>query len=353
MNAAVYYGIKDIRVEEVPIPHINDREVLVKCKAAAICGTDLRIYNYGHSKIPVGVKVILGHELAGDVVEVGSRVNGIKEGARVFIAPNIGCGKCYLCLQGYYHLCNDYVAIGLPLDGGFAEYVKIPERAVEQGAILEIPQNLSYEEAAISEPMACVYNGFKRCPTEPGDIVLIFGAGPIGIMHIMMSKLAGASKVIVSETSDERLKKAGELGADILINSQTQDIEGIVTEETGGKGVNLVITACPVAEVQRLALRLASLHGKINFFGGLPNGKDEVNLNTNLIHYKELMVTGSHGSDTYHCRMALDLQASGKINLKPLISNKFSLRQAQQAFETALTGRGLKTIINPKKRAIN
>ena len=348
MKAGVYYGTKDIRLEEVPMPQINDREVLIKCKAAAICGTDLRIYNYGHSKIPAGTKVILGHELAGDVVEVGDKITGMKKGMRVFVAPNIGCGKCYQCLQGSYHLCPDYSAIGLPLDGGFAEYVKIPERAVEQGAILEIPESLLYEEAAISEPMACVYNGFKRCPVEPGDIVLIFGAGPIGIMHIMMTKLAGASKIIVSEISDERLEKAESFGADVLINSQSQDLEKKVSEETDGKGANLIITACPSPETQKLALQLASLHGKINFFGGLPKGKDEINLNTNLIHYKELIITGSHGSNTYHCKMALDLQASGKINLKPLITNKFPLSQIKQAFESALSGQGLKTIIHPE-----
>jgi threonine dehydrogenase-like Zn-dependent dehydrogenase len=268
---------------------------------------------------------------------------------RVFIAPNIGCGRCCQCLQGFYHLCNDYEAIGLPLDGGFAEYVKIPERAVEQGAILEIPEALSYEEAAITEPMACVYNGFKRCPVEPGDTVLIFGAGPVGIMHIMMTKLAGASRIIVAEISDERLRKAESFGVDVLINPQTEDLEKRVFEETDGKGANLIITACPSAEVQKIAPLLASLHGKINFFGGLPKGKDNINLNTNLIHYKELVITGSHGSNTYHCKMALDLQASGKINLKQLITNKFPLSQIKQAFETALTGQGLKTIIYPDK----
>jgi len=123
---------------------------------------------------------------------------------------------------------------------------------VEQGAILEIPEALSYEEAALSEPMACVYNGFKRCPVEPGDTVLIFGAGPIGIMHIMMTKFAGASKIIVSEISNERLKKAGSLGADVLINSQTQDVEKKVFEETDGKGVDLIITACPPANQARI-----------------------------------------------------------------------------------------------------
>ena len=348
MRAAVYYGIRDIRLEDVPTPKINEREVLVKCRAAAICGTDLRIYNHGHSKIPPGKKVILGHELAGDVVEVGVKVSVIKKGMRVFIAPNIGCGKCYLCLQGLYHLCDDYEAIGLPLNGGFAEYVKIPERAVEQGVVLELPEALSYEEAALNEPMACVYNGFKICPAEPGDTVLIFGAGPVGIMHLMMTRLAGASKIIVAEISKERLKQAKSLGADVLVNSQTENIEKRVYAETEGRGANLIITACPSPEAQKIAPRLASLHGKINFFGGLPKGKDEINLNTNLIHYKELLVTGSHGCNTYHCKMALDLQASGKINLQPLITNKFPLTQIKEAFEAALTGQGLKTIIYPQ-----
>lgn len=349
MKAAVYCGIKDIRLKEILTPKINDREVLVRCRVAAICGTDLRIYNYGHPKIPSGREVILGHELSGDVVEVGDKVLGIKKGMRVAVASNIGCGKCYLCLQGFFHLCNNYEAIGLTYDGGFAEYVKVPEQAVQQGALLEIPDTLSYEEAALIEPMACVYNGFKICPAEPGDTVLIFGAGPIGIMHILMTKLAGASKIIVSEISEKRLKEAKEFGADVLINSEVQNLEEEVYNETEGKGVNLIITACPSAEAQKIAPKLASIHGKINYFGGLSKDKADINLNTNLIHYGELLVTGSHGSDTYHCKMALNLLTSGKINLKPLVTNKFSLEQISQAFEVALKGQGLKTIIYPNK----
>ena len=349
MKAAVYCGIRDIKLREVLTPQINDREVLVKNRAAALCGTDLRIYNYGHPKIPSGKEVILGHELAGDVVEVGDKVLNVKKGMRVTVASNIGCGKCYLCLQGFFHLCNNYEAIGLTYDGGFSEYLKVPEQAVQQGAILEIPDTLSYEEAALTEPMACVYNGFTRCPAEPGDIVIIFGAGPIGIMHIIMTRLAGASKIIVSEISEERLKKAKDFGADVLINSQVQNLEKEIYNETGGKGANLIITACPSAEAQKIAPRLSSIHGKINFFGGLSKARANVNLNTNLIHYGELLVTGSHGSDTYHCKIALDLQVSGKINLKPLVTNKFPLDQIKQAFESALRGHGLKTIIYPDK----
>ncbi len=347
MKAAVFSKIRNIRLEEMPIPETNDREVLLRCRAAAICGTDLRVYNYGHSKIPEGTKVILGHELAGEVAKVGNKVTGVKKGMRVFIAPNIGCGKCCQCLRGNYHLCGDYEAIGLPLDGGFAEYVKIPERAVEQGAILEIPESLSYEEAALSEPMACVYNGFERCPGKPGDTVAIFGAGPVGIMHIMMTVLAGASKVIVLEMSVKRLEKAGSLGADILINPKEEDVKRRIFEETKGEGANLIIIACPSPEAQKIAPHLASLRGKINYFGGLPKGKDEISLDTNLIHYKELLITGSHGCNTYHCRMALNLQASGSINLKPLITNRFPLSRIEEAFESALKGEGLKTVICP------
>ena len=349
MKAAVYHGVKDIKIEEIPRPQISEREVLVRVRAAAICGTDLRIYNYGHSKIPPGKKVILGHELSGDIVEVGDRVLDVTEGMRVTVASNIGCGKCQPCLQGFFHLCNKYDAIGLTLDGGFAEYVKVPEQAVQQGAILQIPENISYEEAALIEPMACVYNGYKKCPTEPGDIALIFGAGPIGIMHIMMTKLAGASKIIMTEISDKRLKEAKDFGADLLINSETQDLEKVVLDETDGRGADLIITACPSALAQKMATRLASLHGKINFFGGLPKEKSEINLDTNLIHYGELLITGSHGSDNYHCNRVLDLMVSGKIKLKPLITNKFPLNQIKQAFEVASEGKGLKTIICPDK----
>jgi len=347
MLAAVLHNQNDLQIKDVPCPEISDDEVLLRSRAASICGTDMRIYRYGHSRLPDNVKRILGHEMAGEVVQVGRNIKSLREGMRVVVAPNFGCGMCRMCQRGWFHLCADYGAIGLTTDGGFAEYVRIPKIALQQGALLQMAVDLSFEEAALNEPFACVYNGFKRCPLEIGDVVLIVGSGPIGGMHILLARLIGASKVLVADVVSSRLDFAKKLGADAIINSVEQDLKEAVMELTGGGGADLIITACPVPEVQEKVMEIAADHARINFFGGLPKSKEHISFNSNLVHYKELTVTGSHGCCTYHCQKALELQNSKAIDLKPLITNVFNLSKIDKAFEAAMTGKGLKTIVKP------
>ena len=243
MLSAVLYDREDLRIEDVPKPTIYKDDALLQCRAVAICGTDMRIYRFGHSRLPSGTKRILGHELAGEIVEVGKNVEGIKEGMRAAVAPNFGCGICRMCQRSWFHLCPDYGAIGLTIDGGMAEYVRIPKIALQQGCLLEMPAGLSFKEAAINEPFGCVYNGYTRCPTKPGDVVLIVGAGPIGIMHIQMSRLAGASKVIIADTLASRLELASKLGADEIIDSSKQDLKVAVIKLTDQDGADIIVTA--------------------------------------------------------------------------------------------------------------
>lgn len=347
MLAAVLHNQNDLRLEEIACPEISDDEVLLRSRAVSICGTDMRIYRYGHSKIPADTKRILGHEMAGEVAGVGAKVKGVTEGMRVAVAPNFGCGMCSMCQKGWFHLCAEYGAIGLTVDGGMAEYVRIPKIAVQEGCLLRMAEDLSFEEAALNEPFASVYNGFGRCPMEIGDVVLIVGSGPIGVMHVLLSRFAGASKIIIADIVETRLKVAGELGADATINTEEQDLKESVFELTGGIGADYIVTACPVSEVQEQVIELAADHGRINFFGGLPKGKEYIKLNSNLVHYKELTITGSHGCCTSHCQKALELQNSKAINLKPLVSNVFKLSEVDRAFQAAFEGNGLKTFVRP------
>lgn len=347
MLAAILHEQKDLGLEDVPCPEISDGEVLLRSRAVSICGTDMRIYHHGHSRLPVNTKRILGHELAGEVVQVKGNVEGIEKGMRVAVAPNFGCGGCRMCQRGWFHLCPDYGAIGLTVDGGFAEYVRIPKIAAQQGCLLHMAYDLSFEQAALNEPFACVYNGYARCPVEPGDVVLIIGAGPIGAMHLLLSRLAGAAKIIVADIVQARLDSARKLGADEVINSSRQDLPKTVMEMTDQSGADIIITACPVPEAQTQAMDSAAEHARINFFGGLPKGKEHIRFNSNLVHYKELTVTGSHGCCTYHCQKSLELQNSKAINLKPLISSIFGLSEIEQAFEAAMNSKGLKTLIRP------
>jgi threonine dehydrogenase-like Zn-dependent dehydrogenase len=345
--AAVLHGCGDLRVDEVPTPSIREDEVLLRCRAVAICGTDVRIYRHGHPRLPDGTRRILGHELAGEVADVGQQVQHIPVGMRAAVAPNFGCGACRACRRGAYHMCPDYGAIGLTVDGGMAQYVRIPGIAVQQGALLPMPDGLSFEEAALNEPLACVYNGQARCPVRPGDVVLIVGAGPIGMMHLLMSRHAGAGRVLVADLVADRLRRALELGADDAIDSGDEDLVAAVRRATDGRGADVVIAACPSPQVQQQAVQVAADQGRISFFGGLPKGKERISLDSNLVHYKELTITGSHGCCKAHCERTLAMQADRAVDVRPIITHRFPLAEACGAMQCALSGRGLKTVLQP------
>ena len=203
MKALVFHGIEDIRLEDIDTPGIGDGEILLKVHSAAICATDLRVKTNSHRTIPQGETRILGHELAGEIAETGSKIKHLKVGDRVAVAPVAGCGHCRQCISGNAILCKDNRILGLSVDGGFAQYMKIPESHVSGGNVYRLPDDISYEVAAIAEPMATVFTGMEACMVKPSDTVLIIGAGPLGLMHTLMARIFGARKVIVSEILEE------------------------------------------------------------------------------------------------------------------------------------------------------
>ncbi|MDQ0220731.1 Zn-dependent alcohol dehydrogenase [Peribacillus cavernae] len=344
MLAALLYGPEDLRLEEINTPEINENEVLLEVVKAAICGTDVRMYKYGYKGITESTPRILGHEISGVIKEVGKNVKKYYPGMRVTVAPNMGCGSCRQCVNGDTHLCREYQALGININGGFTQYVRIPEAAVRQGNITPLKDHVSFEEAAIVEPLACVYNGFLKVGVKPGDYVLIIGAGPIGLMHAKLAKMAGASKVIINDISEERLKMCRRI--DSSITTVHSDLKEYIMDVTKGEGLDVLITACPVPQVQSASLELMAINGRINFFGGLPKEKEIVPLNTNIIHYKQLVVTGSTRSSILQYRKALDFVENGLIDVKPLISDNFSLNEINSAFEKATRGIGLKNVIS-------
>jgi len=344
MKGITYYQPGVIRTEEVVTPEIAADELLLKVHSSAICGTDLRIYKNGHFKIAEGESRILGHEVSGEISKVGKEVTGFAVGERVATIPNIGCGHCRACIGGFNQLCKDYDAFGINLDGGFAEYMKIPAAALRGHNVVKLPDELSYQEATLIEPFSCAYNSYKQLQTKPGDTVLIIGAGPIGACHVIINKLAGAAQVIVADLEDKRLSEIRDFGADITINSGTADLPAKIAEITEGRGVDVIITACSVPALQQQALEMAAIHGRINFFGGLPQGKNIVPLDTNLIHYKELLVLGTTGSSIEDYMKSLDLAKAEKVKLAKLVSKEFTLDEAQEAFDYALAGQGMKSL---------
>lgn len=342
MLAARMYGINDIRLEEVPTPVPGTGEILVKVAAAAVCGTDVRMIFNGAKGVDEEHPLILGHELAGTIVQIGDGVKGYAVGDRVAVAPNMGCGICDPCVRGNGHLCPEYQALGINLDGGFAEYCMIPEVAVRGGNVCILDDNVSFDEGAVNEPLSCVCNGFEHGDIHPGDRVLVIGAGPIGIMHCALALMAGAV-VYLNDMSADRLQMAKDMYPQI--RTLLGDLKELVMKETKNAGMDVIITACPSPEMQALAVELAALGGRVIFFGGIPANKEPVGIDTNLVHYKQLILTGTTRASLAQYRKTLNYISSGVLDVNPLITAHFPLKDIDKAIDTARKGQGLKNII--------
>jgi threonine dehydrogenase-like Zn-dependent dehydrogenase len=341
----VYSGVGKIDCREVPTPSIGENEVLMRVHAAAICGTDLRIFRSGHHHLEEGTERILGHELAGEIFEIGPGVTRYRRGMKVGMASNVGCGVCRYCRMGMLHLCPEYIAVGITFDGGFAEYFRVDCKPLLQGNLVPF-EHSSFEEIALAEPLSCAINALGSVHTSPGDFVLIVGAGPLGAMHLQLNRLAGAGRIMIADLSESRLKQLEKFGPDLVVNTEREDLRESVMKHTGGMGADVIITACPSAEIQQLAVEIAAKLGRINFFGGLPKSAGNVPINTNLIHYNGLVVTGTTGASLAHYEQAIALIESGKVDVQSIISRKFPLEKVEEAFDYALSGRGLKTILD-------
>ena len=347
MLAATYTQDEELRLEEVAIPNISDDEMLLRVMSSSICGTDLRIIRHGHHKLQHSQKIVLGHEFSGTIETIGSRVQNYHVGQRVAVAPNVGCGLCSQCIEGKANMCPNYEAFGISFDGGHAEFVKIPASVISQGNVMPLPDGVSFDEASLNEPLACVINSTFACRIVLGDTIVIFGAGPMGLLHLMLAKLSGAGVVIVCDIMDEKLQRAQELGADHIINPQRSDPKTAILALTQAQGADVVVTACPVHSVQEQAIEVAAPFGRICFFGGLPHKDPKITINSNLIHYRNLIVTGVTGGSNADYKRGLKLLVGKKINLMAVVSATYRLSQAAEAFETALTGRVLRIILKP------
>ncbi|MGQ9529841.1 MAG: zinc-binding dehydrogenase [Candidatus Bathycorpusculaceae bacterium] len=342
MKAAMLYGIKDLRVEEIPKPKIEAGEVLVKIKAATTCGTDLKIFHRGYVEKVIRLPTVFGHEWAGEVVEVGEGLEWPKKGMRVRAGNSAPCLHCAMCQRGKYNLCENMIWLW----GAYAEYIKVPARMVLVN-MQEIPQHVSYEEAAVTEPLACVLHGVEEAKVKLGDTVAIIGAGPIGLLHLLTVKKLGAEKVIVIDLVDERLSFAEKLGADEAINAGKVDVVEKVREIINGYGADVVIEAIGLPTTWEQALKLVRKGGTVLEFGGCPPGT-EIRVNTELLHYGEVKVMGAFHTTPLHFRKALNLIASKTIDVKPLITRKMKLEEIKEAFEILSTSKSeIKIAINP------
>ncbi len=333
MKAAMLYGVEDLRIQNVAEPKIAQGEILVKIKAATTCGTDLKILQRGYVEKVVKLPTIFGHEWAGDVVEVGKGVTWPKKGMRVRAGNSAPCLRCYMCQRGRFNLCEDM----LWLWGAYAEYIRVPSRTVLVNT-QEIPVNVTYEEAAIAEPLACVLHGIEKANVKLGDTVAIIGAGPIGLLHLLVAQKLGAEKTMISDLVDERLAVARKLGADETINAEAEDPVERVKHLTRGHGADVVIEAIGLPATWEQALKMVSKGGTVLEFGGCPPGT-KIEVDTEQLHYGEVTVMGTFHTTPTHFKKALRLIASQKLNVKPLITRKMPLAKIRIAFDALATSK--------------
>jgi L-iditol 2-dehydrogenase len=331
MLAAVLSAVNQLSLTEIPTPAPRPGEVLVNVGATTICGTDRRILRGEKTKF-VSMPVVLGHESAGEVSAVGEGVTTFSPGDRVALLPSLPDGACWACRHGYENLCEhpDKRIFGYSLDGGLAERMLIPARAIGGGYLFKTQSDLSYEALALAEPLGAVVNGQHQTPVSVGDTVLIMGAGPIGLLHLQLALLSGARQVIVSQRSPQRRELAQALGATTTVDPTTGDLPRVVAQATDGRGVDLTIICIGVAELVNEALQLTRVAGKVNIFAGLA-GDGWARVQANLIHYKQLLVTGSSEIRRTDFESALQLITSEQIDTAALITHRFPLSAVHEA----------------------
>ena len=343
MKAAILHGPNDFRVGTVETPKAGPGEIVIKVKAATICGTDIRILR-GKKTKGVRFPSVLGHEFAGEVVDVGQGVTRFKCTDRVSVDPVVPCRACAYCRIGMENVCLNRQAIGDEFDGAFAEYLKVPAVAIEAGNVFPVPASLDYRAAALAEPLACCVNGFRNAGVKLGDAVVILGAGPIGLMHAELARLAGARFVLISDPNGMRRDAALARGVTHVCDPEKEDLAAKLKGLTDGLGADVAILAIGVPSLANDALALVRKGGNVNLFAGFSTG-DMPPMDVNLIHYNEIIVTGASALTRQGYETALNLLASGQINGDTLITHEFTVDEAPAAFAEAESGRALKVLI--------
>jgi L-iditol 2-dehydrogenase len=339
MKAIMYLGPKQIEIREVPVPQIKADEVLVKVRSATTCGTDVKTYLRGHPKYPP--PFMFGHEFAGDVVEAGSMVENLKIGMRVTASCFGPCGSCYYCKHRQENLCENMIHNF----AAYAEYLKLPGTFVRWNTLV-IPENLTYPQAALLEPLSSVVHGHKLISVRAGEsVVILGGGGAVGLMHLQIAKAYGASSVIVVDMNDERLEFAAKLGA-VTINPAGKDPVQAVKDLTNGRGADVVIECAGVKRTWEMALQVVRKGGRILWFGGVEDGTT-IELNGPDVHYREIAIYNTHGNAPADFWDACNLVASGIVDTKYLLSGEMALCQTEEALQRMIAGKAMKVSINP------
>ncbi|MDD4146101.1 MAG: alcohol dehydrogenase catalytic domain-containing protein [Clostridia bacterium] len=344
MIAAVLYGPNDLRIEEVETPQCGEDELLIRVKAVGLCGSDIRTIFNGHKRI--AYPQILGHEITGEIVEVGSNVKKYQQGERIYVSPTVPCFECSPCKRGWYCQCENLTVPGTTMPGGFAEYMVITKDIMERGQIIPIPEKMSYEDAVMTEPLSSVYACQENADVTLGDTVVVIGTGPIGCLHVELAKLRGAIRVIAIDQLDARLQIVKQFGADDIINSKNEDPVARVKEITAGYGADKIISANPSTEAQQQAIVMAAKRGKVVFFGGVAPGK-LTEIDTNIVHYNQLMLLGHFGYDHLQNYKSFALIASGRLAAKKYVTHVLPLAEIKKGIELTKSGEAIKVVLQP------
>ncbi len=350
MQAAILYGKEDVRLEEVPVPAVGRGELLVRVRTALTCGTDVKVYRRGYHARMIQPPALFGHELAGDVVALGEGVTAFRIGDRVVAANSAPCEECFFCRHKQPNLCEDL----LFNNGAYAEFIRLPERIVRKNTY-PIPDDVSYVDAALVEPLACALRGLDESGVQPGDTVAVMGLGPIGLMFVRLAKRAYGARVLAIARRIEQVDRAMLLGADegiltskgIELNSDAALVSE-VRARTGGRGADVVIEAIGRPESWELATLVVRKGGVINFFGGCPTGT-KVGLDTTLLHYSEITCKASFHHTPAHIRRSLELVAAGLINATHFVNHEQPLSELPQVLHDLAHHRNghIKTAIIP------
>ena len=345
MKAAVYYGPGDIRVEHRPEPVPQADNLIVEVICCAICGTDLKLATVGNPRCHP--PRIIGHEMVGRIVQVGSDVQGFSVGERITLATTVACGNCNICDLGLGNLCPDSKPISYDFDGAFAQRLAIPAAALKGGNVVKVPKSVPDEAAALSEPLSCAINAQELAGVRANDSVLIIGGGPLGAIHAELAKGLGAKVVMIAELSESRLALLRVLKGVTLINGASQNVASVVKERTMGLGADVVIVCAPSRQAHEESLKYVRKGGGVSFFASLPKDAPQVSLDSRAIHYGELRVVGVSDSRPEHVAKAVAMMAQGKLELESLVTHRVSLDNIHDGLELMKNKQSLKVLVRP------
>ena len=340
MRVAMYYSNRDIRVEELPKPRIGPGELLIRIKASGICGSDVMEW-YRRSKAPL----VLGHEIAGEIVEVGEGVTQYKEGERVSASHHVPCNTCYYCLTGHHTVCETLRSTNFD-PGGFAEFVRLPPINTDRG-VYRLPAEVSYEEATFIEPLACVLRGQRQAGLKPGQSILVLGSGIAGLLHIKLARALGACRIVATDIHDYRLKRALASGADAAINA-AEDVPARFRQVNDGRLADLVIVCTGAVSAINQAVKSVERGGVILFFAPTEPGVTiPISIN-DLFFRNDITLTTSYAGSPADHMTALELIRARTVQVKDMITHRLSLEETGLGFQLVVSGHDcIKVIIEP------